>query len=419
MDRWLEPNHVAPRTNGRIEHNGKSSLESLQNSGLGTALQRQERVGLEPAYLREKSNTYGHLRPAGVSRSSPNIGIPNATSHDLPPPPFPPPLTTNHPEDHPRASPAFPIHDSYTEPPAIPAALRKRLSNSPTTTTSRLGFGRSPTPPFPPLPEQKYEERTKRGRLDSTDYTAWDEVEPEGTTEPSESTDSWRFIPLPTRVNIAAGGQIHSTISKNNTRGEDERQAGLFADMGRRMGKMKQVAEERPRKRIRLNSSSPPSDTNQPMTMASPGLAIVPPNANHLMQAQLLAQQQRQSQHARQMNAATMQNGTMNIISQGANPGAIGNPQFGQGLDPRFNEPSALSSMHGNQNVPLDVNLRAMLSQLSPQQQQRFRNLPPDKLNEILMKLVRGSISGPQGQPRPGLPINPMPPFYNSLKEDL
>lgn len=92
------------------------------------------------------------------------------------------------------------------------------------------------------------------------------------------------------------------------------------------------------------------------------------------------------------------------------NPGATGNPQFGQGLDPRFNQPGAPGPMHGNPNGPLDPNLRAMFSQLTPDQQQKFRQLPADKLNEILMKLKRNPMSGRPGQPQPGLPMNPANP---------
>ncbi|KUI59232.1 hypothetical protein VP1G_06440 [Cytospora mali] len=94
----------------------------------------------------------------------------------------------------------------------------------------------------------------------------------------------------------------------------------------------------------------------------------------------------------------------------GGNQAAAGNPQFGQGLDPRFNQPGAPGPMHGNLNGPLDPALRAMLSQLSPEQQQRFRQLPPDKLNEILVKLKRGGVQGRPGQPQPGMPMNPGTP---------
>lgn len=91
----------------------------------------------------------------------------------------------------------------------------------------------------------------------------------------------------------------------------------------------------------------------------------------------------------------------------GTNQAAAGNPQFGQGLDPRFNQPGTPGPIHGNPNMLPDPAVRAMLDQLSPEQQQRFRQLPPDKLNEILLRMRRNAMQGRPGQPQPGLPMGP------------
>ncbi|KAG8161413.1 hypothetical protein KVR01_008400 [Diaporthe batatas] len=90
----------------------------------------------------------------------------------------------------------------------------------------------------------------------------------------------------------------------------------------------------------------------------------------------------------------------------GSNQGQPGNPQFGQGLDPRFNQPGGPGQMTGNPNMPQDPAIRQMLSQLDPEQRQKFRQLPPEKLNELFSKWKRTGMLRP-GQMQPGAPMNP------------
>ncbi|KAJ0116525.1 hypothetical protein J7T55_007505 [Diaporthe amygdali] len=90
----------------------------------------------------------------------------------------------------------------------------------------------------------------------------------------------------------------------------------------------------------------------------------------------------------------------------GSNQGQPGNPQFNQGLDPRFNQQGGPGPMAGNPNMPQDPAIRAMLAQLDPEQRQKFRQLPPDKLAELFSKWKRSGMLRP-GQAQPGLPMNP------------
>lgn len=89
----------------------------------------------------------------------------------------------------------------------------------------------------------------------------------------------------------------------------------------------------------------------------------------------------------------------------GSNQGQPGNPQFGQGLDPRFNQPGGPGQMPGNPNMPQDPAIRAMLAQLDPEQRQKFRQLPADKLNELFSKWKRTGMLRP-GQMQQGAPMN-------------
>ncbi|KAK7717406.1 hypothetical protein SLS64_002898 [Diaporthe eres] len=90
----------------------------------------------------------------------------------------------------------------------------------------------------------------------------------------------------------------------------------------------------------------------------------------------------------------------------GSNQGQPGNPQFGQGLDPRFNQAGGPGQMAGNPNMQQDPAIRAMLAQLDPEQRQKFRQLPADKLNELFSKWKRTGMLRP-GQPQQGMPMNP------------
>ena len=89
----------------------------------------------------------------------------------------------------------------------------------------------------------------------------------------------------------------------------------------------------------------------------------------------------------------------------GSNQGQPGNPQFGQGLDPRFNQPGGPGQMPGNPNLPQDPAIRAMLAQLDPEQRQKFRQLPADKLNELFSKWKRTGMLRP-GQMQQGAPMS-------------
>lgn len=106
----------------------------------------------------------------------------------------------------------------------------------------------------------------------------------------------------------------------------------------------------------------------------------------------------------------------------GSNQGQPGNPQFGQGLDPRFNQPGGPGPMPGNPNMPQDPAIRAMLAQLDPEQRQKFRQLPADKLNELFSKWKRTGMLRP-GQPQQGIPMNaanpanPANPMNNAMHQ--
>ncbi|POS78289.1 hypothetical protein DHEL01_v203319 [Diaporthe helianthi] len=93
------------------------------------------------------------------------------------------------------------------------------------------------------------------------------------------------------------------------------------------------------------------------------------------------------------------------MAQMGSNQGQPGNPQFGQGLDPRFNQPGGPGQMPGNPNMPQDPAIRQMLSQLDPEQRQKFRQLPAEKLNELFSKWKRTGMLRP-GQMQQGGPMN-------------
>ena len=83
-----------------------------------------------------------------------------------------------------------------------------------------------------------------------------------------------------------------------------------------------------------------------------------------------------------------------------AEPAQVGaNAQFGQALDPRF--------MQGNQRQPSGNAMSMMLAGMTPEQQQRLAQLPPDKLNEIVSKWHEQSAMN-AGNGQPGRPQMPM-----------
>ncbi|KAK8061179.1 hypothetical protein PG997_015400 [Apiospora hydei] len=90
-----------------------------------------------------------------------------------------------------------------------------------------------------------------------------------------------------------------------------------------------------------------------------------------------------------------------------------GNPAFGQGFDPRFNQANQRPQM--NPNVRQQM-LNAMLQQMPPHMRENFQNLPADKVNEMLAKWTAsrgGQVPGrPQAQPGQfGQGNNPMAQF--------
>lgn len=93
----------------------------------------------------------------------------------------------------------------------------------------------------------------------------------------------------------------------------------------------------------------------------------------------------------------------------GGPPGMQGNASFGPGLDARFNQQGPQGHMNGLANLQ-DPMMRAMLAQLTPEQQTRFRGMAPDRLNDLFTKWKQSPqarAAAMQG-PRPGQPpMNP------------
>lgn len=106
---------------------------------------------------------------------------------------------------------------------------------------------------------------------------------------------------------------------------------------------------------------------------------------------------------------APVQRPPVALGQMGGPPGMQGNPSFGPGLDARFNQQGSQGPMNGLANFS-DPMMRAMLAQLTPDQQTRFRSMPPEKLNELFTKWKaspQARAAAMQGG-RPGQqPMNP------------
>lgn len=135
-------------------------------------------------------------------------------------------------------------------------------------------------------------------------------------------------------------------------------------------------------------------------------------------QKQAILKRQAQMQQARQANLQGQPGGlggpmpgsqapamnTLNApgpppVAMGQMPGGQGppgNPGFGHGLDPRFNQPGQPGPTPGAQ-------LEGLLAAMPPEQRQRFQNLPPAQLNGILQKFAADQQAR---QLQAGLPMN-------------
>lgn len=82
---------------------------------------------------------------------------------------------------------------------------------------------------------------------------------------------------------------------------------------------------------------------------------------------------------------APVQRPPVALGQMGGPQGMQGNPSFGPGLDARFNQQGPQGPMNGLANFQ-DPMMRAMLAQLTPEQQTRFRSMPPEKLHELFTK---------------------------------
>ncbi|KAJ4391346.1 hypothetical protein N0V93_004963 [Gnomoniopsis smithogilvyi] len=143
-------------------------------------------------------------------------------------------------------------------------------------------------------------------------------------------------------------------------------------------------------------------------------------NAFDMQQQQAMLKRQAQMHQARQANLQGQPGGlggpmpgsqapgmnTLNApgpppVAMGQMPGAQGppgNPGFGSGLDPRFNQPG------GQPGSTPGAQLEGLLAAMPPEQRQRFQNLPPNQLNSILQKFAADQQAR---QLQAGLPMNP------------
>lgn len=141
-------------------------------------------------------------------------------------------------------------------------------------------------------------------------------------------------------------------------------------------------------------------------------------NAFDMQQQQAMLKRQAQMHQARQANLQGQPGGlggpmpgsqapAMNTLNAPGPPpvamnqmpgaqGPPGNPGFGSGLDPRFNQPGQPGSTPGAQ-------LEGLLAAMAPEQRQRFQNLPPAQLNSILQKFAADQQAR---QLQAGLPMN-------------
>ncbi|KKY38639.1 hypothetical protein UCDDA912_g01332 [Diaporthe ampelina] len=202
------------------------------------------------------------------------------------------------------------------------------------------------------------------------------------------------------------GGQI-GPYGNNMESIMNEQKQGLLAEQA---GQLVVPASSGPGR----NATPQPLSGIQPQNMFSQGQNQTPrpqmPNGFDLQQQQQQLKQQMAASHAQAQLRAQAAKGLQVAMGQmGSNQGQPGNPQFGQGLDPRFNQPGGPGPMPGNPNMPQDPAIRAMLAQLDPEQRQKFRQLPADKLNELFSKWKRTGMLRP-GQPQQGIPMNPANP---------
>ncbi|KAI1504244.1 hypothetical protein F5X99DRAFT_55051 [Biscogniauxia marginata] len=80
-----------------------------------------------------------------------------------------------------------------------------------------------------------------------------------------------------------------------------------------------------------------------------------------------------------------------------------GNAPFNQVLDPRFNQANQRPQMGANLNVNRQQLIQTMLQQMPPESRQQFMALPPDKINELLVKWTANQAARAAGQ-MPGRP---------------
>ncbi|KAI1344287.1 hypothetical protein F5Y15DRAFT_107796 [Xylariaceae sp. FL0016] len=91
-------------------------------------------------------------------------------------------------------------------------------------------------------------------------------------------------------------------------------------------------------------------------------------------------------------------------VGQGDGHPQMNNGQFGQMLDPRFNQGAQRPQMGANPNVNRSQIMNAMLAQMTNESRQQFMSLPPDKMNEMMMKwqASRAAQMAGRQQPQPG-----------------
>lgn len=227
------------------------------------------------------------------------------------------------------------------------------------------------------------------------------------------------------------GGQMGPGPFSNMESIMNEQKQGLLAES---QGQLVVPASSGPG---RNNTPQPPMGGMHPQNMfgQGPGQQQRPqmPNGLDLQQQAMLKQQMAASAQAQRANLQGQPGGlsgpmpvsqtpameTLNAPVQrppvalgqmGGPPGMQGNPSFGPGLDARFNQQGSQGPMNGLANFS-DPMMRAMLAQLTPDQQTRFRSMPPEKLNELFTKWKaspQARAAAMQGG-RPGQqPMNPV-----------
>lgn len=202
------------------------------------------------------------------------------------------------------------------------------------------------------------------------------------------------------------GGQMGPGPFSNMESIMNEQKQGLLAES---QGQLVVPASSGPG---RNNTPQPPMGGMHPQNMfgQGPGQQQRPhmPNGLDLQQQALLKQQLAASAQAQRQSLqgqpgglsgpmpvsqtpamenlnAPVQRPPVALGQMGGPQGMQGNQSFGPGLDARFNQPGPQGPMNGLANFS-DPMMRAMLAQLTPDQQARFRSMPPDKLNELFTK---------------------------------